>query len=195
MGPKDRDDSPGRHRNPAGQSRPADRAMMRYLLGLGAVLLALWLGADALLAHRAAARSQAASAVELVPGGVVLEADRSGHFRGTALINGTPVPFLVDTGATRTVVPEKVAEAIGLPVGRTVTTLTAGGRVHDRQTTIDRLQIGNVVITDLEALINSHVDETLLGMNTLKLFRMSQEGDTLTLTLTTIAPSRQAAGR
>lgn len=167
---------------------------LRYLLGLAGVFAALWLGAEALLEQRAREKLHATTAVELVPGGVVLKSDRQGHFRGTALVNGTPVPFMVDTGATRTVIPAELAVAAGLPRGRRVPTLTAGGQVHDHETTIRHLQIGNVVIEDIEAQINDHIDEALLGMNTLRFFRMTQEGDTLRLTTSGASATASATG-
>jgi len=38
-----------------------------------------------------------------------------------------------------------------------------------------------VEIKNLDANINDHIDEVLIGMNTLKFFDMTQSGDTLTL--------------
>jgi aspartyl protease family protein len=68
-----------------------------------------------------------------------------------------------------------------LPLGPPIQTSTAGGKVTDRVTRISSLKIGNAEIRNLEAHINEHLDEVLIGMNTLKYFRMMQSGNTLTL--------------
>ncbi|MGZ8236596.1 MAG: retropepsin-like aspartic protease family protein [Methylobacter sp.] len=118
---------------------------------------------------------------DLITGGIILKADRQGHFRGTALVNNVPMPFMIDTGATTTAIPAKMATTSGLPFGRSIQTHTAGGLVTDRQTHINSLKIGNVEIRNLDAQINEHLDEVLIGMNTLKYFHITQNENTLTL--------------
>lgn len=112
---------------------------------------------------------------------ISLTADRQGHFRGEMLINNVKMPFLIDTGATRTVIPETFAKKANLPRGKTVITNTAGGKVPATQTHIDILKIGHVVIKDVKAQINPHLDEVLIGMNTLKYFQMTITDKELTL--------------
>jgi len=118
---------------------------------------------------------------DLIAGGIILRADAAGHFRGTALINGYSMPFVIDTGATHTIIPTKLAIASGLPFGRSVQTETAGGKVVDQLTHIDSLKIGTAEISNLNAIINQHLNEVLIGMSTLKYFRMTQDVNTLTL--------------
>jgi aspartyl protease family protein len=166
---------------------------IKYLLYPLFALLLLWYGATGLLEkitnarlarpHVPANQQPFASrpAVEVIPGGIILRTDRSGHFRGTALINNVTVPFMIDTGATQTSVPANLASTIGLPFGRSIQTNTAGGRVVDQLTKINSLKIGNAEIRNLDANINQHLTEVLIGMNTLKYFRMTQDGNTLTL--------------
>ncbi|OAI21688.1 TIGR02281 family clan AA aspartic protease [Methylomonas koyamae] len=116
-------------------------------------------------------------------GDITLRADDSGHFRGRLSINGRELPFLIDTGATLTVIPMKFAHEARLPFGRQVDTATAGGRTFDKLTVIDSLAIGNTELKHIEAALNQHLTEILLGMNTLRFFKMTQSGDTLTLRL------------
>ncbi len=113
---------------------------------------------------------------------ISLKADRQGHFRGKLLINNVLMPFLIDTGATMTVIPAKLAVIAKLPVGKRVKTNTAGGKVFANKTRINSLKIGNVKIRNLEAQINKHLFEVLVGMNTLKYFKMTSNGKTLILT-------------
>jgi len=112
---------------------------------------------------------------------ITLTADGQGHFRGEVLINKVAMPFLIDTGATRTVIPEKMAKMAHLPVGKKVETNTAGGKVFAYQTEIDTFIIQGVQIEKLNAQINPHLHEVLIGMNTLKYFNMTLNGPHLTL--------------
>jgi aspartyl protease family protein len=162
---------------------------IHYLLYPILMIAALWYGADHLLDKikngkllgSEPALSINLKPIDLTPGGISLKTDRQGHFRGTVLVNNIPMPFLIDTGATTTVIPAKMARVASLPLGRFVQSSTAGGKVTDRATRISSLKIGNAEIRNLEAHINEHLDEVLIGMNTLKYFRMMQDGNTLTL--------------
>lgn len=162
---------------------------LHYLLYPVLTIAALWYGADHLLDKIKSGKLSGPESVpsanrkplDLTPGGISLKTDRQGHFRGTVLVNNIPMPFLIDTGATTTVIPAKMARTANLPLGRSVKTSTAGGKVTDRMTRINSLKIGNAEIRNLEAHINEHLDEVLIGMNTLKYFRMTQSGNTLTL--------------
>ncbi len=161
---------------------------IKYLLYPLITMIVLWYGADQLLEKTNGITLIPTSIVGeedktlgLVSGGVILKTDRQGHFRGTALINNVPMPFMIDTGATRTAIPEKMAIAAGLSLGPSIQTSTAGGEVTDRLTRIDSLKIGNAEIKNLNADVNQYLDEVLIGMNTLKYFQMTQSGDTLTL--------------
>lgn len=91
------------------------------------------------------------------------------------------MPFLIDTGATTTTIPEKLAYKAQLPFGRTIQTNTAGGKIVDRLTQLTSLRIGDAEIRHIDANINEYLDEVLIGMNTLKYFNMTQNRDTMTL--------------
>jgi len=114
---------------------------------------------------------------------ISIKADRQGHFRGKLLLNNVVMPFMIDTGATNTAIPEKLSILANLPIGRRVRTKTAGGQVFSNRTRINSLKIGGVTIRNLDGSINRYLDEVLIGMSTLKHFKMSLNGDRLTLTL------------
>ncbi len=118
-------------------------------------------------------------------GEITLQADEDGHFRGTLLINNVSMPFLIDTGATVTTVPMKLAVAARLPLGRQIETHTAAGKSYDKSTKIDSLKIGTAEIGSIEANVNQHLTEVLIGMNTLKYFKMYQTANKLTLLINT----------
>ncbi len=99
-------------------------------------------------------------------------------------INGHPVTFLLDTGATAVVVPEKLAKKLKLPFGPEASANTAGGTVTVYHTRIKEIVIGNIVLQNIAANINPKMDddEILLGMSALKKVSFYQQGDNLVLT-------------
>jgi len=125
-----------------------------------------------------------------IPGELRIKADNQGHFRGTVFINNVPMQFLIDTGATTTVIPGKFASSARLPHGNFIQTNTAGGKATARETTIKNFKLGNIVINNLDAQINDHLHEALIGMNTLRLFNISQNNGILTLTPNSRAVTR-----
>lgn len=107
-----------------------------------------------------------------------------GHYHWPGRINGRPVDFLIDTGASRTAMPLPLARELGLrPLGP-VEVLTAGGPVRGEAVVGDLLLEGGVRverlrITALPAL-GAH---PLLGMDVLGRLRWSQHGGVLQIDL------------
>jgi aspartyl protease family protein len=113
---------------------------------------------------------------------VVLQRDPSGHYYGEGTINGQPVMFVVDTGATYIAVSEKLARQLGLPFGPRVTMGTAAGPARAWTTRLESVSVGSLERLNVVAAISTGLgDEALLGMNYLKHFNLQQEGDTLVI--------------
>lgn len=113
---------------------------------------------------------------------VPLMRNRYGHYVVTGEINGREVDFLLDTGATDVVVPEDVANAIGLAKGRRGQAMTANGPVTIWDTHIHTLTIGGIKLHDINASINPRMTGAiLLGMSALGQVEFTQSGNTLTL--------------
>jgi len=111
---------------------------------------------------------------------VALKRDRSGHFVARGEINGQPVTFLVDTGATDVAVSEGVARALGLEFGPKTTVMTAAGLSPAWLPRLDRVSVGAVSLDDVRAMITPGLgSQALLGMSFLKHFEMRAEGDRL----------------
>ena len=113
---------------------------------------------------------------------VVLQRDRSGHFVAEGEINGNPVVFLVDTGATDVAISERAARAMGLEFGPRITVMTAAGPAAAWRTRLDRVSLGSLMLENVRATITPGLGrEALLGMSFLQYFNLRQEGDRLVL--------------
>ncbi|GAA4016534.1 TIGR02281 family clan AA aspartic protease [Sphingomonas swuensis] len=89
-----------------------------------------------------------------------------GHFWVDARINGAPVRFLVDSGATTTTVTREVADAAKLDPGmRGDFVDTANGTVFMPRATAGLLEVGTIRRTDMAVGINPNDDTSVLGMN------------------------------
>lgn len=114
---------------------------------------------------------------------VVLRRNRAGHFVAGGRINGEPVVFLVDTGATDVALPLPLARRLGLRLRPGGTSRTANGTVETWATRLDSVDLGGLVAYNVRASVlpNMPGDEILLGMSYLRQLEMIQRGDTLTL--------------
>ena len=111
-------------------------------------------------------------AYEASTGSVTLPRARDGHYYLTATINGTPLRFVVDTGATDMVLTRADAEAAGLSpdslnyLGRAS---TANGDVRTAYVRLDEVELGGVRDTDVPAVVNEgEMRQSLLGMGYLQ---------------------------
>lgn len=114
---------------------------------------------------------------------VVLQRNRHGHYLASGNINGKPVTFLLDTGATQISVPGDLAHELGLKPGPAYQVGTANGTITVRGTQLDSVALGPIHMSDVRAHINPFMDgdEVLLGMSALRNLEFSQRGDQLTL--------------
>ncbi len=114
---------------------------------------------------------------------LVLKRSGDGHYVFPGTINGRPVRFLLDTGATLVSVPAHLAADLGLRAGGTQYSVTANGTVPARATRLDSLAFGPFDLRDVPASLIPGMagDQILLGMNVLKHLEFTQRGDTLIL--------------
>ena len=114
---------------------------------------------------------------------LVLTRNRAGHYVAPGTINGQPVVFLLDTGATQVSVPAHLGPALGLTPGAQRQVMTANGTVAVRATTIDELGLGPFRIRNVPGHLNPGFrdDQVLLGMSVLKHLEFTQRGNTLIL--------------
>lgn len=109
-----------------------------------------------------------------------------GGFEAMLEVNGTPVRFLVDTGASYVVLSQNDAARVGFDpdsLSYHGQAMTANGVVQTAPVTLDRVAFDGVVQRDVPALVNSgELPISLLGMSYLNRFEDLQiKGDWMLL--------------
>jgi aspartyl protease family protein len=125
-------------------------------------------------------------AVEVGDGIVEIRAGRDGHFTVTAEVNGAPVTFLVDTGASDIVLSPADAERVGYDPARLSFTQryhTANGIGRGAPVRLDTIAVGPIAFDRMPASVNeAPMGESLLGMSFLReLSSYEVRGDVLIL--------------
>lgn len=116
---------------------------------------------------------------------VALTADARGHFAANGSLNGYPVTFLVDTGATSIAISAAEARRLGLDyrAGPAARVNTAAGAVPAWPVTFNTVKVGAVSLNQVAGLVvESGLDVPLLGMSFLNRMDMKRDGQTMTLT-------------
>ncbi|SJN10036.1 hypothetical protein CZ787_02705 [Halomonas citrativorans] len=118
-------------------------------------------------------------------GPVTLKRNRSGHFEAPGEINGEPVTFLLDTGATYVAVSDELANRLGLERGRSAWFNTANGRVQGNLTQLDEVTLGGINIRNVQGSISPGMENhvVLLGMSFLHLLNIEIRSGEMVLSL------------
>jgi aspartyl protease family protein len=116
-------------------------------------------------------------------GELTLLRNRSGHYVADGEINGRPVTFLLDTGATWVALPLALGRELGLKRGAAVTLQTANGPATGYQARLDRVRLGPLELTDVGAIMSDGLDAdvVLLGMSFLNRVEFTQSDGRLSL--------------
>jgi aspartyl protease family protein len=115
---------------------------------------------------------------------ITLAAGAGGHFIAEGQINGNPIRFLVDTGATAIAISAGEAERLGIDYrkGRRGTTQTAGGPAAAYAVTLATVRVGGIELQNVEAIvIEQGLAVALLGNSFLNRMDMRRDGQTMTL--------------
>jgi aspartyl protease family protein len=116
---------------------------------------------------------------------VTLAADTRGHFVAEGAVNGRPIRFVVDTGATLVALPASDATRLGIDYrkGERALTKTAAGIVPVYKVRLDTVRLGAIEINGVDGVvIEQGLDIALLGMSFLSRVDMRHEGQAMTLT-------------
>ena len=101
------------------------------------------------------ARNNPNRELQIAPGAeLMLQRSRDGHYVFPGEINGRPVSFLLDTGATLVSVPAHLAAGLGLVAGAPQQSVTANGTVLTRATQIGVLAFGPFKLSEVRASLN-----------------------------------------
>lgn len=138
------------------------------------------------LAGRLGGELMPSRAVEVGDGVVELRAGQGGHFVVTAEVNGQPVDFLVDTGASDIVLSPADAARLGYPpenLSFTRQYTTANGIGRGAPIRLDSVAVGPIAFSGVPASVNeAPMAESLLGMTFLRrLDSYEVRGDVLIL--------------
>jgi aspartyl protease family protein len=115
---------------------------------------------------------------------VILAADGGGMFFAEGSINGLPMRFMVDTGATFVSMSAREATRLGIDFrnGRPVMMQTANGRVVSYLVKLDRIKVGDIEFTDVDGAVGEQdMPFALLGMSFLNRLEMTRDGASMTL--------------
>lgn len=106
--------------------------------------------------------------------------DERGHVALTAMVNGTPVRFLVDTGASRVTLTAEDARSAGIDRGGLVfnqRSQTANGLAREAPVTLREIRIDKLSVDNVSAAVNDNLTVSLLGMSFLKRLRSVEMRD------------------
>jgi aspartyl protease family protein len=96
--------------------------------------------------------------------------DPRGHFQTDGRIDGQRITFMVDTGASVVALNESSAARFGLrptPGQYTANVSTANGTVKAARTRIEMLDVGGLIVRDVDAMVlpDEALSENLLGLS------------------------------
>lgn len=119
-------------------------------------------------------------------GDVAIRRSSDGHFRLTATVDGTPIRFLVDTGASLVALSPDDARAIGFDTARLQYGLriqTANGTAWSAGVTLTEITAGPIRARNVRAAVSQRgLSESLLGLAFLnRLSGYEVRGDTMIL--------------
>lgn len=167
------------------------RRKLKYFLAWGGIFLVLMAGYS--YRHELSGVKQRIMA-ELIPSQGISTSENSvsfpvsadGHFHIKAEVNGVPIMFLVDTGASHIVLSPADAVKLGYEIGKLKFDRyyeTANGTVRGSSVRLKSLRVGGILLQDIGASVNgANMRGSLLGMTFFKHMESYEvKGDVLTL--------------
>lgn len=118
-------------------------------------------------------------------GSIALDRESDGHFYADVRINGNAVHMLIDTGATDIALSRDDARAAGLATSIGMNEVVgegADGAVHGEIVKLDRVELGPLSASGLDAVVLNSGQQSLLGQSFLSKFATVQiEGNRMVL--------------
>lgn len=112
--------------------------------------------------------------------------DASNMYRTVGSINGYPVDFLVDTGATSVALNSELAKRLGIQYkldGEETVVSTASGKALAYSISLDQVKVGEIMLRNIDAVIieGKSPSTPLLGMSYLGRLKLNNENQYLEL--------------
>lgn len=114
---------------------------------------------------------------------VVVRMDALNAFRLRGSINGTPVGMMVDTGASMVSIPTPLARQLELQCYSKVPISTANGMTQACRSVVHSLQIGQLILPDVDVVVINGLHEVLLGQTALGRLKVEQSKGEIHLSL------------
>jgi aspartyl protease family protein len=142
-----------------------------FMIGLGTIMAQM---ADRMTPALANTGARKAAPVESVAQtgirNLSIPRDARGHFLTEGRIDGQRIGFMVDTGASVVALNETSAARFGLRPSRgdyNATVTTANGTIKGARTRLAMVDIGGLVVRDVEAMVlpDQALSENLLGLS------------------------------
>ena len=157
-------------------ARSGKAAIRSTRLKWGAIGIAIfWLAVIGLLYAGMTRYLKPAPVMVSVTGDLVIPRARDGHFYAAGTVNGKPVNFMVDTGASLVTVSEKFARAAQISKGIPTVFKTANGDLPGRIVTGVPVTLGPVSISGVRVgigLVGDNASDALLGQSFLSKFEV-----------------------
>jgi aspartyl protease family protein len=115
---------------------------------------------------------------------IVLTASSGGHFTSQGSINGKPVLFMVDTGATFVGLGAAEAQRMGIDykAGQPINLSTANGNVIAWRVRLPSVRLGDVEVREVDAVVGeASMPYVLLGNSFLTRFSMRRDAEQMVL--------------
>ena len=96
-----------------------------------------------------------------------------GHYYISGTVNGFPVVFLVDTGASYTVIPLQLAKNAGIRAGKQVVAATANGEAALWLSTANIVGLGPFTVKNSIVAVAQRLQSPLLGVDLLNKFQVT----------------------
>ncbi len=112
--------------------------------------------------------------------------DPAGMYAAPGTVNGFPVQFLIDTGATQVAMNKNEARRLGIDYGQTgieAAVHTASGITRSYQVTLREVRVGDIVLAAVPASIidGDFPKQLLLGNSFLNRIEMRRDGEMMEL--------------
>lgn len=167
------------HTSPGAKPRAvAGSTNILFLFAWIAIAVVAYFAMQAFTAPKVARESSSANG----SGEIVIPRSRDGHYYVEGSINGEPITFMVDTGASTVSIDTVTAKASGVPGGYGATFHTASGETQGEMVPKQRVTVGGFRIDDISVAVIPRLGKIgLLGQNVLRYLDVTQSGDRMIL--------------